>query len=167
MCVAFDLSIFFMSNVIHSNEHTPADIRCTFCSKVLAPSNEKGNSIEIKCRRCGNFDTILHQSRSQIVFTDIHGEILFVNGETKYITGYNPHEIIGKTSVPWGGHMPKKFYEGMWRTLLGEKKPVSTKIINRHKLGQLYQAQLVISPIFDSSHNVLFFVGVESFIRKL
>lgn len=144
-----------------------SEIRCNSCGKMLAKSNIGQGTFEIKCPRCGSLNSIFHEVPDQVILTDTHGKILFVNGAVEKITGYNSQEIIGKTPALWGGQMPKEFYENLWRTILVEKKTISTKITNRHKSGQLYEAKLVISPIFDADENILFFIGTESFVKNL
>ncbi len=138
--------------------------RCVKCGKLLA--KEEGSAYEIKCLRCGTTNSIFTKLKDQVIVTDLTGKILYVNGMLEEITGYKLEEVLGKTPAIWGGQMPKAFYEEMWRLLLEEKNSVLAKITNRHKSGRLYNALLKISPIYDTSNKIQFFIGIESVMDK-
>jgi signal transduction histidine kinase len=54
----------------------------------------------------------------------------------------------------------------MWRTIREEKKPYSAELINRRKNGELYDAELHISPVLNESGDIQYFIGVERDITK-
>ena len=98
----------------------------------------------------------------QVIITDPHGKILFINQALEQTTGYRASEAVGKTPAElWGGHMTKEFYARMWHTIKDKKEPVLVKVVNRKKSGELYNLQLTISPILNTAGDILFFVGIE------
>lgn len=136
--------------------------RCLKCNKLLANEAIDKGAFEVKCLRCGEINTIFREMKEQLVITDPKGKILYVNGEIEHIIGYSLHEVVGRTPKVWGGQMPKKFYEKLWRIISIEKKGMVAKLTNRHKTGRLYDVMLRVSPIKDAEGNIIFFVGIET-----
>lgn len=137
------------------------DIRCEGCGKLLA--KRKGEAeLEIKCTRCGAFNSILENMDDQVIVTDCDGVILFANQSTERMTGYPMDRIIGGKPSLWGGRMPKEFYEKMWHEIRDEKRPVAVTVNNRRQDGTLYDASLRISPVLDAAGGIRFFIGIES-----
>jgi two-component system sensor histidine kinase/response regulator len=98
----------------------------------------------------------------QVIITDKEGRILFVNKAVEETTGYSLHEVVGKKpSEVWGGHMPKEFYKEMWDTILKKKNSAKMKITNKKKTGEMYDIWLLVSPIFDTKGETIFYVGIE------
>lgn len=136
-------------------------IRCLKCGKMLA-KNRGILGAEIKCLRCGTLNRILENMIEQVIITNKEGKILFVNKAVEVATGYLSHEVIGKRpSELWGGHMSRGFYADMWKSILKKRGSVKLNMINKNKSGELYNVELLVSPIMDTSGDILFFVGVE------
>lgn len=76
-------------------------------------------------------------------------------------------EIIGKTPAIWGGQMSKEFYKNFWKTIKEDKKPCICEMINKRKNGELYNAEIRVSPIVNNKNEVEFFVGISHDITKL
>lgn len=144
-----------------SNSVSNKEIRCIKCNKMLAkPHGILG--AEIKCLRCGTLNRILEGMVEQVVITNKDGIILFANKAVEIATGYSAHEVIGKKpSELWGGHMPREFYVDMWKRMLGKKESIKLKMTNKKKSGELYDIELLVSPITDTNGEILFFVGIE------
>ena len=147
------------------HEHSE-EIRCSHCDKLLAKGVDGINVYEIKCTRCGIMNSIFRDIQDQIIITNIDGKILFANRLVEEITGYKLSEILGKNPSLWGGQMSKEFYKKMWHTIKSEGKPIEVIVKNKNKKGEIYKAKLRISPVFDSSGKIEFFVGMESVIRN-
>lgn len=141
------------------------EFRCEKCGKLLL-KHAHGGDFEIKCNRCGTLNRMFEEMSEQVIITDAHGVILFVNKEVERITGYGVDEVIGKTPAVWGGQMSPEFYQKLWKTILEEKKGIQVKVTNRHKDRHLYNVLLRISPVIDLQGEVKFFVGFESLIRN-
>ncbi len=146
--------------------HQPGDFRCFGCGKLLAKSGLDGAGFEIKCHRCGLFNSILQEMREQVIVTDPEGVILFVNQTVTEITGYTIDEVVGATPALWGKQMSPEFYAALWREIKTKKRSAAVEVINRKKDGELYHAQLRISPVLDVAGEIRFFVGIETPIDK-
>jgi PAS domain S-box-containing protein len=101
-----------------------------------------------------------------IVITDRNGIIVYANNSTSEITGFNIKEIIGKTPSLWGRQMPDSFYENFWRIIKIEKKSYAGEITNKRKNGEIYQAEIRVSPVLDMKGEVEFFVAIERDITE-
>lgn len=143
------------------NSISNKEIRCIKCGKMLAkPHGILG--AEIKCLRCGTLNRILDGMIEQVIITNKDGIILFANKAVEMVTGYSAYEAIGKKpSELWGGHMQKEFYADMWKRMLGKKESIKLKMTNKKKSGELYDIELLVSPVTDTNGEILFFVGIE------
>ncbi len=150
-----------MSNKLSEKLNSDLTVRCTKCGKMLAKISNMF-CLEIKCLRCGTLNKVFESMLEQVIVTDKNGVILFINKATEVATGYTAHESIGKKpSQLWGGQMPKEFYIDMWKGISSNKKPVKLKITNKNKKNELYNIELLISPIFDTNGEIIFLIGVE------
>lgn len=141
--------------------NTRPDNKCMKCGKTLAKPAELFG-IEIKCLRCGTLNRIFEKMIDQVIITDGDGVILFVNKAVEVATGYSSHEAIGKKpSELWGGNMSKEFYRDMWAKMLKDKKPTKIEMTNKRKTGEMYNVELLVSPISDTNGKILFFIGIE------
>lgn len=139
----------------------PEQIRCARCNKLVAKSFTHGH-FEIKCPRCNTLNAVFEKMIRQVIITDSNGKILYINKATEKISGYNIGEAIGnKPSKLWGNQMPEKFYEKMWK-VIKNKKPFTAIITNKQKSGRLYDVEMIISPVSDTSGNNVFYIGIET-----
>jgi signal transduction histidine kinase len=74
--------------------------------------------------------------------------------------------MIGKNPSLWGGLMPKEYYQKLWKTIRDEKRYFSGEINNKRKSGELYEAEIRVSPILDEKGELLFYVGIERDLSK-
>lgn len=150
-----------MKSITSRQQDISNAIRCLKCGKMLA-KNQGVVGAEIKCLRCGTLNRILEGMIEQVIITNREGKILFINKAVEMATGYYAHEAIGKkASELWGGHMPKEFYDDMWKKILEKKESVKLKMTNQMKSGEFYDIELLVSPILDTNGEILFFAGVE------
>lgn len=103
----------------------------------------------------------LDQSFDCVIITDNEGKILYSNLAAEKMTGYSRIEMQGKTPSLWGQQMPKEFYTTFWETIRLKKKVFEGTITNRHKNGQVYQANIRVTPVLDDKKRVLYFIGTE------
>ncbi|MBI2049059.1 MAG: PAS domain S-box protein [Parcubacteria group bacterium] len=101
-----------------------------------------------------------------IIITDADGFILYANKAAETITGYSMKAMIGQRPSLWGGQMEKTFYEKMWKTIKIDKEVFHGEMHNKRKNGDLYTADLRISPILDNRGAVKFFVGIERDVTR-
>lgn len=136
-------------------------ISCVKCGKMLAKHYGVGG-LEIKCLRCGTLNKVFEKMIEQVIITDAQGKILFINQAVENASGYTLDEAIGKKpSELWGGQMSKEFYVDMWAKIKEGKQSAKFKMTNKNKNGELYNIELIVSPVTDTNGDILFFVGIE------
>ncbi len=155
-----------MYTVTPGEQKVRNELRCKKCSKLLAVENLIIPSLEIKCLRCGEINTVIGGAHDQMIITDRNGKILYMNEEFEKITGYKFDEVSNKTPAVWGKQMPHEFYEKMWNDILEKKKAIVVRVTNKRKDGKLYPVMLKISPILDEKSEVKFFLGIETVIHQ-
>ncbi len=157
-----------MSDFIQSSRddsESDLQIRCVKCDKLLAKKIGTAYGFEIKCPRCGTLNRVLEQLSQQVVIIDPVGKIIYINKAIEDVTGYHLHEAVGKSpSELWGGQMPAEFYQDMWKTISQDKKMAHLQLTNKKKNGELYDLKLSISPVLDTSGEVIFYFGIEDVI---
>lgn len=108
------------------------------------------------------FKKAVEKTDSQIIFTDAEGMVVFANDAVEKLTGFTSGEIVGtKAGKLWGGLMDAEYYTKLWQKIKIEKLPFDAEIINKKKNGEIYFAQINITPVLDSKGEVEFFVGIE------
>lgn len=108
------------------------------------------------------FKQAVDSAYDHIVITDLHGTIIYANKAACQTTGYALHEIIGNTPRLWGGLMEPAYYKKMWTTIKEKKLPFIGEVTNMRKDGNLYTAEVRISPMIDkATKEPMYFVGIE------
>lgn len=101
-----------------------------------------------------------------IVMTDSQGDIFYVNPAFTTMSGYEPHEVLGKNPrLLKSGLQPDSVYADLWSTILRGDVWVG-EITNRRKDGSLYDASVTIAPVMDNDGAVENFVAVEADITE-
>lgn len=117
------------------------------------------------------FKLAVDNAFDQILITDANGVIVYANSALERITGFTQAEAIGKkagSSLLWGGLMPSEFYAEMWDTIKNKQKPFIGEVKNRRKSGEIYFAQVSISPIVNpATKQVESFVSIERDITDI
>ncbi|MEW6165938.1 MAG: diguanylate cyclase [Pseudomonadota bacterium] len=109
--------------------------------------------IEERRRREGELriaGAVFESAAEAIMVTDTDNNIVRVNPAFTAITGYTPHEAIGRNpSLLKSGRHGAPFYQEMWNTL--EKRGHwEGEIWNRHKNGNIYVEWVSIAKIADA-----------------
>ncbi|MBS4099517.1 MAG: EAL domain-containing protein [Sulfuricella sp.] len=106
------------------------------------------------------FSRIYENTVEGIVITDQNTAIQAVNPAFTTITGYAPHEVIGKTpALLKSDEHPPAFFQEMWATL-HEKGKWTGEIWNRRKNGEKYPEWLNITEIRDAQGRISQYVGL-------
>jgi len=101
-----------------------------------------------------------------VVITDAEGRIEYVNPAFTAISGYQPEEVIGKSSrILKSGEMPSEFYETLWSTITAGEV-WRGEICNRKKNGDLFWALLSISSIKDDDGVITHYIGIQEDITE-
>jgi diguanylate cyclase (GGDEF)-like protein/PAS domain S-box-containing protein len=103
----------------------------------------------------------LNAAANGIVVTDTEGVILWVNAAFSDITGYLPHEVMGKTPniLASGVHGPE-FFRDLWDTIRAGRI-WRGEITNRRKGGDLYVEFQTISPVLDERGGVSNYIAIK------
>lgn len=107
------------------------------------------------------------QADLAISITDPKANILYANEAFARVTGYSREEIVGKNeSVLSNQTTPGEIYKDMW-VVLSEQRPWSGKLLNRRKNGDLYLAELTISPVVGVKGETTHFLGMHRDVTEL
>lgn len=107
------------------------------------------------------------QSPEAISITDARANILYVNEAFTRVTGYAPDEAIGNNeSMLSDKRTPKRVYEELWQHLQA-KQVWRGHLLNRHKNGRRYLADITIAPVLDERGVVTNYVGMHRDVTGL
>lgn len=96
-----------------------------------------------------------------ISITDLKANMLYVNKAFTAVTGYEEHEVIGKNeSILSNNTTPRLVYQALWGRL-AQQKPWSGMLLNRRKDGELYLAELTVSPVVNNRKETVFYLGMH------
>lgn len=106
-------------------------------------------------------DSALEAVAEAIMITDFGGSILWVNPAFTSLTGYERHEVLGKTPrVLRSGQQDDAFYATLWKTILGGGV-WSGRMVNRRRDGTLYTEESTITPVFCDRRRITHFLAVK------
>lgn len=101
-----------------------------------------------------------------ISITDRQANILYVNHEFTQVTGYKAVDILGENeSVLSDKCTPKIVYQRLWHEITS-KRIWNGRLVNRHKSGRRYLADLIITPIIDDQGQISHFIGMHRDITQ-
>ena len=101
-----------------------------------------------------------------IIITDIEGNIQYVNPAFEKITGYSRAEAAAQniTLLDSGQHDPS-FFEQMW-DCLKRGEVWRGRFINRKKDHSLYQSDATISPVKNTTGQIINYVSVQRDVTR-
>ncbi len=89
----------------------------------------------------------VEQSPSEVVITDLNGNITYVNPRFTELTGYSAEEVLGKNPrLLKSGRLSPEEYRGLWETISGGEI-WRGELYNMKKNGESYWETASISPI--------------------
>jgi PAS domain S-box-containing protein len=87
--------------------------------------------------------------------------LVYVNKAFEAITGYTLAETVGKNCRFLQGNEHDQEGVLQLREAIKNKKSIEVVLRNYRKNGELFYNHLLISPLFDSKGNLLYFLGVQ------
>jgi nitrogen fixation regulatory protein len=124
------------------------------------------NTLQIQCEMdklvpISLFVKAVEQAPVAISITDKKANILYINQAFTEVTGYVANEIVGKNESKLSDKStPREVYVNLWRTI-SQKEVWQGLLINRHKNGERYLADLTIAPMLDEAGTVSHYIGMH------
>ncbi len=95
-----------------------------------------------------------------VMLTDTQGALLEWNPAMERLTGWERHEVIGRTpSLLRSGKHPPEFFERMWQTIRSGSAFVD-RVVNRRKDGSEFLAWESVSPVKDPDGTIRYFLAI-------
>ncbi len=92
--------------------------------------------------------------------------LVWVNPSFSRITGYGYDEAVGRNCRFLQGPATDPAAVAAIRTALGERRALTTTLLNHRKDGTAFWNQLSISPVFDGGGELVSFVGVQTDVTE-
>jgi PAS domain S-box-containing protein len=103
----------------------------------------------------------VEQAADGIVITDLTGRIQYVNPAFTVMTGYTSEEVVGQTTGPLhSGCQSQAFYLDLWKTIRSGRI-WEGHLVNRRKDGTLYDEEMRITSLRDSSGEVAGYMAIK------
>lgn len=94
-----------------------------------------------------------------VIITDADARIIYANPAFERMSGYCADEIVGlRPCVLSSGLQSTEFYDRLWKTIMAGEA-WEGELVNRRKNGELYPAELTITPIRDARGRILHYLG--------
>ncbi|SHE34032.1 PAS/PAC sensor hybrid histidine kinase [Mariniphaga anaerophila] len=108
----------------------------------------------------------VEQSPVATIITNPEGTIEYVNKAFTKISGYLYEEAIGKTPrILKSGKHTNEFYNDLWTTIKSGKE-WHGEMMNRNKSGEMYWADVSISPMLNSNGEITHFISVREDVTE-
>ena len=101
----------------------------------------------------------LGQSPYPVLITDTLSRVEYVNEAFTRVSGYEPHDVIGKTPhVLKSGQTPAETYQDMW-SKISSGQTWQGELMNRRKDGSIYTEKATIYPVRNSAGEITNYVA--------
>ena len=87
--------------------------------------------------------------------------LVYVNKAFLKMTGYTMEEVVGKNCRFMQGEDREQKERYEMQEAIKNKQPIEVTFRNYRKNGELFYNHLEMSPLFDSSGNLLYYLGVQ------
>ena len=111
---------------------------------------------------------VANETNNSVVITDTEGKIEYVNRGFTRLTGYEFHEVIGKTpgKVLQGPKTDQKTVVRI-RKYLHDQTPFYEEILNYAKSGKPYWISLSVNPVFDEEGNLCNYISIQADVTSI
>jgi nitrogen fixation negative regulator NifL len=113
------------------------------------------------------FYEAVEQSSEALSITDTHANILYANVAFGELTGYQLAELIGRNQSMLSSQTTQKsVYKELWATLAAHK-PWSGQLVNRHKSGRQYLAEVIVAPILGREGRATHYLAMHRDVTEI
>ncbi len=115
----------------------------------------------------GMLELVTAHTRDAMVVTkayplqDPGPEIIYINDAFTHLTGYQQDDVLGVSPRLLQGEKTDPAAKFEIRTALQHQKPLTIELINYHKNGSEYWAELSLSPVFSPDGTCTHFVALQ------
>lgn len=110
---------------------------------------------------------VANNTDNSVIITDANGITEYVNEGFTKMTGFSPHEIIGKKPGHLlQGPLTDKDTVDKLRVMIAGKEPVFEEILNYNKSGETYWVSLAINPVTNSVGEVEKYISIQADITE-
>lgn len=107
------------------------------------------------------FAQAVEDATDAIILTNSDAIIYYANPAFEMVTGYSVEEVCGqRPSIVRSHKTPKATHEAMWAAL-AQGKAWRGEVWNQRKNGDIYPADLTISPIHDENGDTVSLLGIQ------
>lgn len=109
----------------------------------------------------------LEAAGNAIVITDREGTIEWVNQSFVALTGYSKSEAVGKNprALVKSDAQDPGMYASLWDTI-NSGRNWQGELVNRKKNGELYDEEMLITPVLDESGRTAHFIAIKNDITE-
>jgi PAS domain S-box-containing protein len=105
--------------------------------------------------------TAIDRAEESFITTNPENLIVYANPSAVRTSGYSLEELLGKSPrIFKSGFQNEPFYQSLWEELL-DGRSWRGVLVNKRKNGELYEEYTTISPIHDSSGELMAYVAVK------
>ncbi|MDE2366251.1 MAG: PAS domain-containing protein [Betaproteobacteria bacterium] len=112
---------------------------------------------------------ILDSSINGITLVDPDQEdmpIVYANMQFEVMTGYSQQEILGRNCRFLQGSDREQEARFVMKRAIASQKPVEVTIRNYRKDGELFFNHLTLTPLFDDTGKLIYYLGIQYDINR-
>jgi nitrogen fixation negative regulator NifL len=107
------------------------------------------------------FYELVEQAPLAVSITDAQADIQYVNRAFESLTGFKKEDVLGKNQSMLSHRVtPDDVYQDLWQTIQA-KQAWTGSLLNRRKDGELYLAELTVSPVLRRDGEVSNYLGIH------
>ncbi len=135
--------------------------------KITLELEEKNNQLKEALDLANTQAKILEVTTNMIMFTDIDGNITWINKSFEVCTGYTLAEVYGKKpSQLFAGEETDEETIEKVRKAVKERKKINVEFLNYKKNGEKFWVELKTEPIYDEVGNLSAFLSIQNDITE-
>jgi len=144
--------------LLHASTETDYEVVGTLTDITESKRSEAETSLK---------SAALEAAGNAIVITDRGGTIEWVNTAFQTLTGYSKKEAIGRNprDLIRSDKQDPEMYAQLWDTLASGES-WHGELVNRKKSGELYDEEMLITPVVDESGRIAHFIAVKNDITE-